>query len=65
MGQGAGAIHEVKPAAEIITEMMEVASEILSRNAGLVSSGSEEQKRAAILLASPLLQHAFNENQKN
>ena len=38
MGQGAGAIHEVKPAAEIITEMMEVASEILSRNAGLVSS---------------------------
>ena len=25
MGQGAGAVHEVKPAAEIIAEMMEVA----------------------------------------
>jgi NAD(P)H-dependent flavin oxidoreductase YrpB (nitropropane dioxygenase family) len=38
MGQCAGAIHEVKPAADIISEMMEVASSILSGNVAFVSS---------------------------
>ena len=52
MGQGAGAIHEVKPAAEIISEMMEVATEILSGNAALVSSRAEAPAAARLYLAS-------------
>ena len=48
MGQGAGAIHEVKPAAEIISEMMEVATEILSGNAALVSSRAEAPAAARL-----------------
>ena len=38
MGQCAGAIHDVKPAADIISEMMETATKILSGNVALVSS---------------------------
>lgn len=38
MGQGAGAIHEVKPAAAIIEEMMEVACNILFGNANMVTT---------------------------
>lgn len=38
MGQGAGAVHEVMPAAAIIEEMMEVASEILAGNASMVAA---------------------------
>ena len=36
--QGAGAVHEVLPAAAIIADMMEVASEILAANASMVSA---------------------------
>jgi NAD(P)H-dependent flavin oxidoreductase YrpB (nitropropane dioxygenase family) len=38
MGQGAGAVSEVMPAADIISEMMEVACEILSSNATFVTT---------------------------
>eukprot|EP00755_Sulcionema_specki_P018269 Sspe_Gene.66486::Locus_39274_Transcript_1_1_Confidence_1.000_Length_1225::g.66486::m.66486 len=37
MGQAAGGIHDVKPAAEILNEMMEEACNILTRQAALVA----------------------------
>lgn len=49
MGQGAGAIHEVLPAAEIIADMMEVACEILSANAPMVTTRAAAVTQSAKL----------------
>jgi hypothetical protein len=37
MGQVAGAVHEIKPAAEIVNEMVRDAVAIVRGNAGLVA----------------------------
>jgi len=40
MGQGAGAVHAVKPAGEIVRDMMDEAEEVLARMARLVRAAS-------------------------
>jgi NAD(P)H-dependent flavin oxidoreductase YrpB (nitropropane dioxygenase family) len=40
MGQGAGAVHAVKPAGEIVRDMMAEAEEVLAKMARLVRAAS-------------------------
>jgi hypothetical protein len=40
MGQGAGAVHAVKPAGEIVREMMEEAEAVLARIARFARAGT-------------------------